>query len=125
MVIQLLTIRKAQIAAFDAMMMRRFEGRVLARLTQELPAAVRALGGDGARAYVETAIRNATGYGVVEDADAERYVLLLAGHGLGADAMPDEEGRREILEDADLPGDAKVQLLERRLAALANADGRA
>jgi hypothetical protein len=38
--------------------------------------------------------------------------------------MPDEEGRREILEDADLPGDGKVQLLERRLLALA-ADGRA
>ena len=69
------------------------------------------------RALVQTGVHKGEAYGITDDDDAERYILLLVEHGADFEQEEGREECREILEREGLAGDAKVSLVKRRLGA--------
>jgi hypothetical protein len=67
--------------------------------------------------FIRAGIRKAAHYGIEADDDVERLLLLMFVHGLEFEAGPQRSECRDILENRELPGDAKVSLIARELAA--------
>jgi len=108
-------IREEQMAAFEADTMRRYESRVIRKIARTYPVRYKLDGEEGTRRFVQDGIRKADGYGITEDDDVERFILVLADRGMDFEKASDMAECWEALEDKDLPGDAKVALVCRRL----------
>jgi hypothetical protein len=113
----MMTIRQQQMAILDAQMMRRYEERVLRKITQRFPDRYPPNRRNEALLLVQAGIRAAARVGIEEDDDVERFLLLVARHGLDFATPLHRVECRGILDNPNLPGDAKVSLLERELAA--------
>jgi hypothetical protein len=109
----MLTIRKEQMDAFERHVRRKYEDRVIARIAKVYPEQYKQDGEEKTRYFVKAGIEKSEKHGIEEDDDAERFILLLFAHGLDFDNAPDRAECRQILDDKDLPGDAKVSLLYR------------
>ena len=108
-------IRKEQMQAFDAHMMRKYEDRVIRKLTRTFPDQFERGDEEATRPFVQAGIRKAGQYGITEDDDVERFILVLAERGMDFEKAPGMDECREILEDKELPADAKVALVCREL----------
>src|SRR5262245_34209606 len=109
------TIRKEQMAVLGSHVRRKYEDRVIARIAKAYPERYRQDGEEKIRYFVQAAIEKSEQHGIEEDDDAERFILLLFAHGLDFEKSPDMAECRQILEDKELPADAKVSLLYREL----------
>ena len=98
-------------------MMRQFENRVIRHIRATHPEYCRSRSDDQIRLQVQAGIRKAGRYSIVEDDDVEQFILLLVDRGMEFEKAPDMAECREILENPKLPGDAKVALVYRALAA--------
>jgi hypothetical protein len=119
----MLRIRKEQMDLLDAHMMRVYERRVVRKIKQTFPEWYRQEGEDKAHLLVQAGIRKAEGYRITEDDDVERFILLLVPYGLAFEEKPERSECREILEDQDLPGDAKVAMVSEELESEGNVPG--
>ncbi len=102
-------------AAFEAHSMRRYEDRVIRKIARAFPIRYKLDGEEGTRKFVQAGIRKAGGYGIAADDDVERFILVLAERGMDFEQAPGMAECRKILENKDLPPDAKVALVCRRL----------
>ena len=102
-------------AAMETLMMRKYEDRVIALIAQVFPERFDRDGEEKTRSFVQTAIRKAAKYDITEDDDCERYILLLRDRGLDFEEAPRMSRCLEILEDKEMPADARVSLVYREL----------
>ncbi len=99
----------------DAHMMRIYVERVMRKIKLTFPERYELEGEDKIRQLVQAGILKADGYSITEDDDVERFILVLVQYGLDFEKMPEMTECREILEEKDLPGDAKVCMIYREL----------
>ena len=109
------TIRSEQMSQLQAHMMRKYEDRVIAKIAEAYPKRFKQEGEEKVREFIQAAIRKGEPHGITEDDETEQFALLLFAHGLDFEKAPGKEECRRILNDPDLPGDAKVNLLEREM----------
>jgi len=107
----MLQIRTEQMDVLSAHMMRVYEERVMRKIKHVFPERYEQDGDDKARQFVQAGIRKADGYSITEDDDVEDFVLVLVQYGMDFEKTPEMAECQEILEDEDLPGDAKILLL--------------
>jgi hypothetical protein len=108
-------IRNQQMTVLDAYAMRRYEDRVVRKIARAFPPRYKRDGEEATRRFVQAGIRKADGYGIIEDDDVERFILVLAERGMDFEKDPGMDECRKILESKELPADAKVALVCRRL----------
>ncbi len=113
----MLKIRKEQMELLETHMMRKYEQRVVRKIKQAFPEWYGQEGDEKAYLLVQAGIRKAEGYGITEDDDVEEFTLLLVPFGLTFEKKPERAECREILEDPDLPADAKVAMVAEELEA--------
>lgn len=121
----MLTIRKEQMAAIQAHVRRKYEDRVIARIAKAYPERYKQDGEEKVRYFVKAGIEKSEKHNIEEDDDAERLILLLFVQGLDFEKSPQKAECRRILEDKELPADAKVSLLYRELDTLGPSPGQA
>ncbi|MFH0727357.1 MAG: hypothetical protein V2B19_13595 [Pseudomonadota bacterium] len=108
-------IRKEQMDVFELHMMRNYEKRVLRTIAKTYPERYERDGEDRICALIQAGVRKGERYGITDDDDAERYILMLVEHGADFEKKPEMAECLGILEEKELPGDAKVSLIRRRL----------
>jgi hypothetical protein len=113
----MLTIRKEQMAVLEAYMMRKYVDRVVQKIARTFPGKYKQEGQERTRLMVQAGIEKAAGYSITEDDEVERFVLVLAEYGMEFERAPERIECQQILEDKELPGDAKVSLVCRQLKA--------
>jgi hypothetical protein len=111
----MLTIRKEQMDAFGRHVRRKYEDRVIAKIAKTYPERYKQDGEEKTRYFVKAGIEKSEKHAIEEDDDAERFILLLFECGLDFEKRPEMAECRRILEDKELPADAKVSLLYREL----------
>ena len=119
----MLRIRKEQMDLLDAHMMRKYEQRVVQKIKRTFPKWYEQEGEEKTRLLVQAGVRKAEGYGITEDDDVERFILLLVPYGLAFEKKPERLECRAILEDQDLPADAKVAMVREELDSEGNVPG--
>ena len=112
----MLQIRKEQIAAFEKVMRQKFEDRTVAHIAEEFPEEHQLMldkdGGDAkVRALVWEGVERAAGYGITSEEPTTLYIDLMMGIAPDFDVQADMDWAREVLEDPDLPEDAKMDLI--------------
>jgi len=112
----MLQIRKEQIAAFEKVMRQKFEDRTVAHIAEEFPEEYQLMldkdGGDAkVRALVWEGVERAAGYGITSEEPTTLYIDLMMGIAPDFDVQADMDWAREVLEDPDLPEDAKMDLI--------------
>jgi hypothetical protein len=111
----MLRIRKEQMDLLGAHMMRKYEQRVLRKIAQAYPARYRQDGDEKTLRFVQAGIRKAEQFGISEDNDAERFILILAEHGMDFEQVPHRSRCRLILANNKMSGHTKAVLLSREL----------
>lgn len=111
----MLTIRPEQLRQIDAHMMRTFQDQVLGKIAHLYPDRFRSDGEQEVRAFIQAALYKADLHGISADDDAEAFTLLVFEHGLDFEKSEERDELLRILEDGNLPGDAKVSLLRREV----------
>lgn len=113
----MLVIRKAQMDTLEADARRRFLQRTLVRLRTELAAQTAKLSDLQLRGRVESAWKRAKPYGISAERDVTAFIDLDVLLGDRFEAEPKHTWIRQLLLDASLPPNAKLQLIYTRLAA--------
>ncbi len=98
----MLVIRREQIDALSAYMMRQFEDRMMVSLEVD-------------RVLVQQGVRKAAGYRIDDEPDVERFLVLMTKFGADFDVSAQFEWARPILTHAVLPGHAKIDLIHEGL----------
>ena len=119
----MLQIRKEQMDFLEAHMMRTYEQRVVRKIKQTFPQWYEREGEDKAFLLVQAGIRKAGGYSITEDEDVEKFILVLVQHGMDFEKRPERLECLEILQDPDLPADAKVTMVCEELESEGNGPG--
>ena len=107
----MLTIRRAQMEVFEAHMLRQFETQVLRNIARRCPVEFKEKGEEATRVLIRAGIQKAEQYGIEEKPDIERVAYLVFDRGPDFEKPEHMAWCREILEDKELPGDAKVALV--------------
>ena len=113
----MLIIRKEQMDVLDAHMRRKYEERVAKRVARTFPEKFKEMGPEKVHALIQAGIAKGEKHGITEDDDAAEFILLIFAHGLEFEKPPARVKCRLILEDKDLPPDAKVSLIAEELGA--------
>jgi hypothetical protein len=111
-----LIIRKEQVAVLDRDALRPAEDRVVAFVAAEYPNQRAAMGEEGTRCFAERAAEFGKAHGI----DTVGGIVVLAGlmiqYGEAFERSPDRGWAGELLADATLPGQLKVEMLLERMA---------
>lgn len=115
----MLVIREDQLAAFRLAAKERFVDDTAAHLRQHYPAPCAALGPEAqVRAFVRRGMTSAAKHGIEGWGGQTLYLELLVQFGEHLERSPLRQWSKNILENPDLPGDAKAEVLrDRHLAA--------
>ena len=113
----MLKIRKEQMETLDAHMMRKYEQRVMKKIAAKFPERYKQDGSEKMLELVRAGIHKAEKHSITEDDDVELFILVLVEHGLSFEQKPEMAECRDILEDEDMPGDAKVSMIYDELEA--------
>jgi hypothetical protein len=110
-----LTIRKAQFDALAADLLVQYKDRLLRRFTLAYPEQFSRLGQAGMIAFIDQGVATAQRHKIKTEKDVAEFLNLALKTTGGLDAMIRREPVREILEDDNIAGNFKVQLLSLEL----------
>jgi hypothetical protein len=116
----MLTIRKEQMAVFEAQFDRRFRASLLQHVRTDLPAESKPLSDPDLDSMITQAIERCRPYGVTSERDVALFLDLMLLKGRDFDREPKHRWMAKILQDKDLEGAAKMKAIYQRLAALEN-----
>lgn len=105
-------IRKAQIEKLDAEMMRQFGERMLLHLRLIFHLETCSLSDAELREKICTSIVRAKSYGIIAEHDVRRYLESTALYGWELDTHPQTCWAKEILNNNNLDGEEKMDLIE-------------
>ena len=110
----MLTIRYEQMQALDQAMQRQFERQMLAHLRAAFSSQTARSSDEYLTALIRQGIRNAAGYGVVNEFDVGRYIeyVLLYGPNFDSDSKTAWAG--EILRTEEINGTQKMDRIDAR-----------
>jgi hypothetical protein len=111
----MLRIRRSQMQQFEQVALRHYEDRMLQTIAKAHPERYEQDGEDRMRVLVQVGVHKCEYYGITDDDDVEHYILLLIEWGLDFEQAQGMMECLEVLEDKDLPGDAKVSLIRKVL----------
>ena len=103
--------------ALQAAMAKKFERRVYERVAEKFPHKVSELGREKASQTIRAGIRKAQSHAVKAEEDVIAYVLLIFEFGADFETNPQFSWMSKLLQDADIPADARMELLIARLDA--------
>ena len=107
----MLQIRKEQMDILSTHMVWKYEQRVVRKIRKTFPEWYEQEGEEKTHLLVQAGVRKAEGYSITEDDDVEKFVLVLVQYGMDFEKRPERLECLEILEDQDLPADAKVTMV--------------
>ncbi len=107
----MLTIRNAQMDAFEDALRARYATRLVIRAQAELPAACAGKSDGELRDLVQVSVRGAPAHGILVEADVTRYALLAVR--LGRDLATDPGPVGAAVRDPHRMGSAKLDAVER------------
>lgn len=110
-------IRKAQMDALNALLIRAFERSVYDDISERFPRRFAELGGNRVRQLIGAGLRKAGKYGIASEDDAARLIEVMLEYGENFEELPELEWPCRCLSDASLTGDLKVGILVGRLRA--------
>jgi hypothetical protein len=105
-----LIIRREQIQAFEEAQWERFLREMLNRARIEIPAALEGKSEKNLMALLRSATRKAPSFGIILTEDIARYSLLVLRR--SSDPATENGPLMEVLNDPDLMGSAKLDVLE-------------
>ena len=105
-----LIIRREQIQAFEEAQWERFWRDILNRARIEIPAALEGKSEKNLMALLRSAARQAPSFGIILTEDIARYSLLVLRR--SSDPATENGPLMEVLNDPDLMGAAKLDVLE-------------
>ena len=111
----MLTVRKAQLDAFVSDFLARFEARILAEMQVRYPKACEALGLARCKEIIHQGVKKAEAHSIAGEDDVFDFVELFFELGTGFETDPDFAWIQSVLEDGELPGDGKMELITARL----------
>jgi hypothetical protein len=103
----MLVIRDEQMRVFEAAARKRFEDRMMLRLA--LPDE------SEARDVVRLAVCKCLGYGIDVERDMEDFLVFMVEYSPDFEMQPEMAWARTILGRTDLPGTAKIRIIQKRL----------
>ena len=112
----MLVIRKEQMEALSAYMRRNFEDRMVEHIAADFPEQFERMKEEGTREFVRAGVARCAAHGIDTEGGIRFVVDLLLEH-------PDFDGSRDmawartILQDGELSGQGKVNLIQQRLEA--------
>jgi hypothetical protein len=116
----MLTIRKEQMAVFEAHFDRQFRAGLLRHVRTDLPTESKAMSDGDVDGMITQAIERGRPYGVTSERDVALFLDLMLLKGRDFDRDPKLRWMGNILKDKDLEGAAKMNAIYHRLAALEN-----
>jgi hypothetical protein len=103
--------------ALQAAMAKKFEHRVYEAVAEKFPNKISELGRERALQTIRTGIRNAQSHAITGEEDVIAYVLLMFEFGPDFETSPELSWTGRLLQDPDIPADARMELLMARLDA--------
>jgi hypothetical protein len=103
----MLTIRKEQMAVFEAAEMNKFVEHMLVHLNKVFPNQCQALGEAKMRETIQHGIKRAAAYGITAERDVCKYIDLMIVFGRDFDVAPECAWAGEILNDKGLRNPTK------------------
>jgi hypothetical protein len=116
----MLTIRRQQMAVFEAHFERRFRADLLRHVRTDLAEESKHLSDGDVDRMITEAIERGRTYAVTSERDVALFLDLMLLKGRNFDHHPKLQWIARILKDKDLEGAAKMKAIYRRLAALEN-----
>jgi hypothetical protein len=110
----MLTIRREQMEAFHADAVQRFAARMGRLLQGTWPDLFRELGPEGFRALLARGIQRSMAHGLTRQLDIARYLNVMLALGEDFETAPATAWAVEILQDAALTPERKMDLLSER-----------
>lgn len=111
----MLVIRREQIDALAVPVRRRFSLTLAKRLKDDYPNQTKSIANEALLALVDDAFALGARHGIESFGGVEICARLLVTRGPAFDDAQDPPALREILSNADIPGDAKAHWLEQNL----------
>ena len=112
-------IRSDQMAAMEAVILRRFRQQVLRQIKSDLPEKVADASDEEVLAQIDEAISRGGKYGLKTERDLHIYTALTFVCGLGFETQRSMNWARQILSNADLEPSVRVALVHQRISAAA------
>lgn len=107
-------IRKEQMEALSAYMRQSFEDRMVEHIAADFPELFARMKEEGSREFVRAGVERCAPHGIDTEGGIRFIVDLLLEHP-DFDESRDMAWARTILQDGELSGQAKVNLIEKRL----------
>ena len=108
----MLVIRKEQIDVFEKKITEEFYKRMINRLSNTYPEETSAISDESLLAMITSASVKAESSGIVEEEDVQRFLGCMVMHGPDFDRESAHPEVQEILADAGLNAEEKVELIE-------------
>src|SRR5437773_1018104 len=117
----MLTIRKDQMQALSAYTRRSFEDRMVRHLGAAFPDSFKKIQAQSSedtaiRNFIQSGILKAGQYGIRAERDVATYIEFMFLHGLDFELTHGMEPVAGFLKDPELPGDAKVFVVQELLS---------
>jgi hypothetical protein len=110
-----LTIRNEQVVAFAKALRKSFEDRLTSHIAAEYPKQYEGWGEQGTRRLVLAGIDKAAAHGIAAEGAVAVLIELMVETGSGFERSPDRKWVHNILAHPALPGDAKVDAIQKRI----------
>jgi len=107
-------IRNEQLKILEEYIRGEFIDRVAAGLRKNFTRQTAGMDDQSLRKFIEGGIVKASGYGISEEEDVEKYVGLMCTHGADFDTNPKTSWAGEILRPKDTDGIRKMRRLLKR-----------
>jgi hypothetical protein len=108
----MLIIRKGQMDVFEKHMIDAFNNRMVSHLRNTYPEETSVIPDEDLSAMVKSGSEKAESYGIVEDDDIQRFLGYMLTYGSDFDTDSAHPEVQEILADARLDGEEKIDVIE-------------
>ena len=116
----MLQIRKEQMEVLEAYALQQFETKVFGSIARLFPEKLEQVGREKTELLIKAGILKASRYGIKSRKDIEQFICLMFDRGHDFETGREMSWCRNILEDRQLPGDAKVKLIYHELEVRGN-----
>jgi hypothetical protein len=113
----MLTIRKEQMEALNAVMRERFIEKTMRHLRDLFPEETKPLAEPDLRAFVEDGMKRAGGYSIVSEREVTLFIDLMMGLGKDFEAQPNRDWIKRVLVNPEFDEQEKIDVIYQRLQA--------